>query len=123
MLEEATRTLETLRNMPLIRGFTGAPEGIRTPNLLIRSQMLYPLSYGRFWTSVSGGPAPPSGEPCCLQERWHRAVRHPIAGRIRHCRATIGGESLLCAELLLGHHHLERAVVALTLRPADHEGQ
>jgi hypothetical protein len=25
----------------------GAPEGIRTPNLLIRSQMLYPLSYGR----------------------------------------------------------------------------
>jgi hypothetical protein len=26
---------------------TGAPEGIRTPNLLIRSQMLYPLSYGR----------------------------------------------------------------------------
>jgi hypothetical protein len=29
----------------------GAPEGIRTPNLLIRSQMLYPLSYGR--TSLS----------------------------------------------------------------------
>ena len=25
----------------------GTPEGIRTPNLLIRSQMLYPLSYGR----------------------------------------------------------------------------
>ena len=25
----------------------GAPVGIRTPNLLIRSQMLYPLSYGR----------------------------------------------------------------------------
>src|SRR3954454_7965516 len=24
-----------------------APVGIRTPNLLIRSQMLYPLSYGR----------------------------------------------------------------------------
>ena len=24
-----------------------APEGIRTPNLLIRSQMLYPLSYRR----------------------------------------------------------------------------
>lgn len=24
-----------------------APEGIRTPNLLIRSQVLYPLSYGR----------------------------------------------------------------------------
>jgi hypothetical protein len=26
-----------------------APEGIRTPNLLIRSQMLYPLSYGRMF--------------------------------------------------------------------------
>ena len=25
----------------------GAPVGIRTPNLLIRSQMLYPLSYRR----------------------------------------------------------------------------
>ena len=32
----------------LVRGFFwGAPGGIRTPNLLIRSQMLYPLSYGR----------------------------------------------------------------------------
>jgi hypothetical protein len=28
-------------------GISSAPEGIRTPNLLIRSQMLYPLSYGR----------------------------------------------------------------------------
>ena len=36
---------------PLARPFRSvstqsAPEGIRTPNLLIRSQMLYPLSYG-----------------------------------------------------------------------------
>lgn len=29
------------------KGFGCAPEEIRTPNLLIRSQMLYPLSYGR----------------------------------------------------------------------------
>ena len=30
-----------------------APEGTRTPNLLIRSQMLYPLSYGRScWASL-----------------------------------------------------------------------
>ena len=29
--------------------FASAPEGIRTPNLLIRSQMLYPLSYGRLF--------------------------------------------------------------------------
>jgi hypothetical protein len=33
----------------------GAPEEIRTPNLLIRSQMLYPLSYGRLCSIVSGG--------------------------------------------------------------------
>ena len=31
---------------------SGAPAGIRTPNLLIRSQMLYPLSYGRLENSV-----------------------------------------------------------------------
>ncbi len=33
-----------LKLFPLV---LSAPEGIRTPNLLIRSQMLYPLSYGR----------------------------------------------------------------------------
>ena len=31
----------------LTRHNVGAPGGIRTPNLLIRSQMLYPLSYER----------------------------------------------------------------------------
>jgi hypothetical protein len=31
----------------------GALEGIRTPNLLIRSQMLYPLSYERSHCSIS----------------------------------------------------------------------
>ncbi len=30
-----------------LTAFPCAPVGIRTPNLLIRSQMLYPLSYGR----------------------------------------------------------------------------
>ena len=30
-----------------------APEEIRTPNLLIRSQMLYPLSYGRLSSVMS----------------------------------------------------------------------
>ena len=33
----------------------GAPGGIRTPDLLIRSQLLYPLSYGRVAPSL--GPA------------------------------------------------------------------
>jgi hypothetical protein len=32
-----------------------APEEIRTPNLLIRSQMLYPLSYGRLCSVVLRG--------------------------------------------------------------------
>ena len=32
-------------------GFVCALGGIRTPNLLIRSQMLYPLSYERWTTS------------------------------------------------------------------------
>ena len=35
-----------------VPGFAGAPEGIRTPNLLIRSQVLYPLSYGRLRADV-----------------------------------------------------------------------
>ena len=34
----------------LASGNAGAPGGIRTPNLLIRSQMLYPLSHG-CWTA------------------------------------------------------------------------
>jgi hypothetical protein len=34
--------------------FSSAPEGIRTPNLLIRSQVLYPLSYGRMVIQFSG---------------------------------------------------------------------
>ena len=35
-------------------GIGGAPEGIRTPNLLIRSQMLYPLSYERWCSAIVG---------------------------------------------------------------------
>jgi hypothetical protein len=37
---------------PVYGGAESAPEGIRTPNLLIRSQMLYPLSYGRMCSIV-----------------------------------------------------------------------
>jgi hypothetical protein len=40
-----------------------APEGTRTPNLLIRSQMLYPLSYGRM----------------LLSYRWSRRYTYPSA--------------------------------------------
>ena len=48
-----------------------APEGIRTPNLLIRSQMLYPLSYGR---SVRAGWKPRRG--------LHEDSRPVVGGRI-----------------------------------------
>ncbi len=53
---------------------SGAPGGIRTPDLLIRSQSLYPLSYGRKATSLpeddpqlrgvprAGGPQEPTRE-------------------------------------------------------------
>ena len=43
------------RNRALTCGFVGALGGTRTPNLLIRSQMLYPLSYER---SAPDGAAP-----------------------------------------------------------------
>ena len=46
-----------LLNLSIGKGATegenGAPGGIRTPNLLIRSQMLYPLSYGRKQRTVT----------------------------------------------------------------------
>ena len=51
------------------RGLVGAPEGTRTPNLLIRSQMLYPLSYGRMaldgpqTTIQARGPHAQTGTP------------------------------------------------------------
>jgi hypothetical protein len=55
-----------------------ALEGIRTPNLLIRSQMLYPLSYER-GLSESGGESRP-GRPveCTWSRGW---VGKPISGR------------------------------------------
>ena len=43
------------RKAPGVKGtesLTCAREGIRTPNLLIRSQMLYPLSYARLFSFV-----------------------------------------------------------------------
>ena len=59
----------------LASGNAGAPGGIRTPNLLIRSQMLYPLSHGcgrlarllaaeQHRESVSAHAAPTNRERC-----------------------------------------------------------
>lgn len=56
--------------MAVSRKNRGAPVGIRTPNLLIRSQMLYPLSYRRVifdctrrvvGTNTQGGPSVSGG--------------------------------------------------------------
>ena len=48
---------------PLTCGLPSALGGTRTPNLLIRSQMLYPLSYERSRTSIL------HSEPCrCVLE-------------------------------------------------------
>ncbi len=59
-----------------------APEGTRTPNLLIRSQMLYPLSYGRRCsTSVHTGQSAeaPGFEP-------GRGFKTPTALAVRRHR-------------------------------------
>ncbi len=62
---------------PLLRGLSSvstqsAPGGIRTPNLLIRNQMLYPLSYGR---------RPRPGIPGA--QRRERLPVHPAQTEIR----------------------------------------
>jgi hypothetical protein len=59
--------------------------GTRTPNLLIRSQMLYPLSYERSRTSISD-PAP---WLCAVQASAteHSGVKHLIF-RSRHAKSS-----------------------------------
>ena len=47
-------------NEEAIHDTSGALEGTRTPNLLIRSQMLYPLSYERNASSLRGAIVPPT---------------------------------------------------------------
>ena len=61
-------------------GKSCAPEGIRTPNLLIRSQMLYPLSYGRWSAARSRSPSAEPRErttrPCADEQAYrHTGVR------------------------------------------------
>ena len=63
-----------------------APEEIRTPNLLIRSQMLYPLSYGRLCSIVSYFVATRCARlrRACDRHRWRRRedlnLRSPVRG-------------------------------------------
>ena len=56
--------------------FAGALGGIRTPNLLIRSQMLYPLSYERRTTSSNDTRGGAGGA-----NRGWRGLEGPGAGR------------------------------------------
>ena len=53
--------------------FAGALGGTRTPNLLIRSQMLYPLSYERWTPLVYGNP----GTATAQSRRELRYLRMP----------------------------------------------
>src|SRR3954447_26937867 len=72
------RTLSWVRAVAL-----GAPVGIRTPNLLIRSQMLYPLSYGRPPHQTTGPTTQESlahpAAGCRITPVRHR--RRPLVGR------------------------------------------
>ena len=66
---------------PLVRGLDrlsqqSAPGGIRTPNLLIRNQMLYPLSYGRM-------PRPDPGAQRAKDYRYTRPrLKSALPGRL-----------------------------------------
>ena len=68
----------------MIARITGALEGTRTPNLLIRSQMLYPLSYERMF-SGSQYSAPASCRGGCpqqdsnLRSRLRRPLLSPLS--------------------------------------------
>ena len=57
-----------------------APGGIRTPNLLIRSQMLYPLSYER-----SGGRTTATEDRC--YPRRHLVVQPTTTRAYAHVRS------------------------------------
>ncbi len=61
------------------RGFYGRPGGIRTPNLRVRSALLYPLSYG----TLHGG------EQWSRSTCWVLASTHSLAGKDEHSFALL----------------------------------
>ena len=79
-----------------MNGGDGAPGGIRTPDLLIRSQLLYPLSYGRpvhaqiermtgddCATAPADRRARPAFTLTTVSVRWHGGQRNLVSPRGR----------------------------------------
>ena len=92
----------------------GALGGTRTPNLLIRSQMLYPLSYERLLGNV-GAYQGGAGRP--LASRRHAAGRGRLEPalhglRVPRLRPRVAEEAPPLDQLgdRGGHHRLPRAV-------------
>jgi hypothetical protein len=72
--------------------------GTRTPNLLIRSQMLYPLSYERSPNSIprQAPGLPPVQSGCARGSKGAPSVGHPLrVGGDLGLRVTVGGDGLL----------------------------
>ena len=70
-----------------------ALEGTRTPNLLIRSQMLYPLSYERNGASLRGRPAPPTS--AMRQPTGHQLAVHHGRQLPDRCQVTTAIRALI----------------------------
>ncbi len=75
------------------RWSTRALEGTRTPNLLIRSQMLYPLSYERNALSLRGAIAPPTSTS--VQLTGHQLAVHHGRQLFDRCHVTTAIRALI----------------------------
>ena len=126
------------KRRPRFRGafLSGAPRGIRTPNLLIRSQMLYPLSYRRMF--LASDFFNPSRQQVILYGGYEgpasrKTQKGPIFGSPECCNASFYREIpgflfpenflkyfLCCSEREVGslrENPPPRAI--LTLRPSN----
>jgi hypothetical protein len=76
---------------------SGAPEGTRTPSLLIRSQMLYPIELRARHGQLAGGGTYTKAPHRC-KRRHRRSARpaspaQPVGGDRRRCRFASSGQS------------------------------
>jgi hypothetical protein len=93
-----------------------APEGIRTPNLLIRSQMLYPLSYGRRPNGLDETTAPNGLGPIATVRVLPDAVRR----RVERGGAT-GQRGVSAAASNTFHGVFETAATSMTFALAGRQ--